>query len=61
MMQVYTDFVRDPENGLAKLGWKKYNPHEETLNKMFENEYVEEPLSFAKPEEYDNKCYLVGM
>lgn len=31
IMQAWATFAKDPQNGLTKLGWPKYNPLGKTL------------------------------
>jgi carboxylesterase type B len=54
MMQAWAAFAKDPQNGLTKIGWPKYNPLDRTLILLGEGNGPGATL--ASPAEYDNFC-----
>ncbi|KAK7723174.1 hypothetical protein SLS63_008947 [Diaporthe eres] len=54
MRNAWAEFARDPEDGLANLGWPKYDPDADTLARLaFEGET--EP-SYVDPDDTDTLC-----
>ncbi|KAL2288408.1 hypothetical protein FJTKL_03799 [Diaporthe vaccinii] len=54
MRNAWAEFARDPEDGLANLGWPKYDPNADTLARLaFEGEA--EP-SYVDPDDTDTLC-----
>jgi cholinesterase len=54
MMQAWAAFAKDPQSGLTKIGWPKYNPMNRTLILLGEGNGP--GATFASPAEYDNFC-----
>jgi carboxylesterase type B len=54
MMQAWAAFAKDPQNGLTKIGWPKYNPLGKTLILLGEGNGP--GATFAFPAEYDGFC-----
>ncbi|KAF2106962.1 Alpha/Beta hydrolase protein [Lophiotrema nucula] len=52
-------FVRDPQSGLSKYGWPKYEAGSKTLVKLFGNETA--GVEFVDPASYDAACSSLGM
>jgi hypothetical protein len=54
MMEAWATFAKDPQNGLTRLGWPKYDPLGKTLILLGENNSP--GVTFGSPIEYDRFC-----
>jgi cholinesterase len=52
-------FAEDPENGLTKLGWPRFDPETKSWIEIAVGNKAE--VTFAKPEKYDKACVNVTM
>jgi carboxylesterase type B len=53
MMTAWASFAKDPERGLEKLGYPKYDPSGSTLIQFG---YGNKAVTFGKSREYDGEC-----
>lgn len=54
VMTAFAAFVKDPDNGLSKLGWPQYKPGTDSLIRLgFNNSGT---ISYGPAEQYDKNC-----
>jgi cholinesterase len=54
MRHAWAEFAKDPQNGLTKLGWPKYDPKQKTLIRFGYQNAGKADLAMGN--EYDKRC-----
>jgi carboxylesterase type B len=62
MQNAWSTFIKDPSNGLRKVGWPKYagNNGGKTLVELFSENNVQNPITLEDPRTFDAVCAQYG-